>query len=86
MAFVEAQKREKVKRTKRIGVVKQATKHDGLYLKIDSQCDLILYCSDTGEYFKVLKVPVEVEENGNVVFSLDVNLDSDKQVELKARD
>lgn len=74
------------KRIKRIGLVKKAVKYDGFYLKIEDDCDLILYVPESGEYFKVLKVPAKIEEDGNTMFSLEVDLDKPQQVEFKTKD
>jgi hypothetical protein len=85
MAFKSVTDKPK-KRIKKIGALKKAVKYDGFYLKIEEDCDLILYVPDTGEYYKVLKVPAKVEEDGNTLFSLEVDLDKPQQVEFKTKD
>ena len=85
MAFQSVTEKKKSRR-KRIGLIKKAEKHDGFYLKVDPDCDLILYVPETGEYFKVLKIPAKVQEDGNVLFSLEVNLEKENQVEFKTKD
>ncbi len=74
------------KRIKRLGQIEKAVKHDGFYLKIDPDCDLILYVPESGEYFKVLKVPVKVVEEGAALFTLSVDLDKPVHVEFKTKD
>lgn len=85
MAFQPVTEKKK-KRIKQIGVIKKSQKTDGFYLKVNEDCDLILYVPESGEYFKVLKVPVKVEEEGEALFSLEVNLDTPQQVEFKTKD
>lgn len=85
MAFQTVDGKAKSRR-KRIGTIKKAVKYDGFYLKVEDDCDLILYVPDSGEYFKVLKVPVTVQDDGNTLFSLEVDLDKPQQVEFKTKD
>lgn len=79
---------ESIKKSRRkvIGSVKKATKFDGFYLKVDDDCDLILYVPDTGEYYKVLKTSAKESDQENTVFVLEVDLDKPQQVEFKTRD
>ena len=87
MAFTPSENLKKA-RKKIIGHLRKSSKSDGLFLKIADDCDLILYNPDSGEYFKVLKVPVKPSdtEDDNVLFYLEVDLDKPQQVEFKAKD
>lgn len=86
MAFKSVADREKT-RIKTLGVVKKAKKHDGFYLKIDDDCDLILYVPESREYFKVLRTFAKfLDVEGEDALRLSVDLDSPLQLELKAKD
>ena len=86
MAFKRVDSNQKVKRVKSIGVLKKATKFDGFYVKIDDDCDLILYDRKSKEYFKLLRTMAILGESEKSMFFLEVNLDSPSQVEYKGKD
>ena len=84
MAFKPATERVG-KRIKRIGSIKESAKGN-LFLKIDEDCEIIVYVPESGEYFKALLIPATPSEDGNTKFTLEVNLDNPKHLELKAKD
>jgi hypothetical protein len=86
MAFKSVETIKKSRR-KRLGTVRKAKKSDGFYLKIDDDCDLILYVPESGEYYKVLKASAKPGEGDeDTAFLLEVDLDKPQQVEFKTRD
>lgn len=82
-------KGNKVTRMRPLGAIRKATSFDGFFLKIDPDCELILYDKETKEYFKVLKGVVKVspeDDTSGTLFSLSVNLNNESQAELVGKD
>lgn len=75
-----------VKRIRSLGVLKKSKTSDDFYLRVADDCNLVIYDAETKEYFKVLKVPAKIVDDGTVLFQLEVDLEKPQQATFLTKD